>query len=71
MLGSISTGTDADEENDKIVVVEEDEEDFCTYLNGGAVTNGGDRTRKDCRSDWTNQFEAPLYHCSVNETLLI
>lgn len=40
MLGSISTGTDEDEGNDKNVVVEDDE-DFCTYLNGGAITNEG------------------------------
>lgn len=33
MLGSISTGTDEDEEYDKIVIFEDDE-DFCTYLNG-------------------------------------
>lgn len=40
MLGSISTGTDEDEGNYKNVV--EDDEDFCTYLNGGgAVTNKG------------------------------
>lgn len=47
MLGSISTGADKDEENDKIVVVGDDEdEDFCTYLIGGAVTKGwGGQTR--------------------------
>lgn len=43
MLGSISTGTDEDEENDKIVVVVgDDDEDFCTYLNRGAVTKRGE-----------------------------
>lgn len=35
MLSSIRTGTDEDEENDKLVVVEDDDEDFCTYLNAG------------------------------------
>lgn len=40
-LGSISAGSDEDEENDKIVV-EDDGEDFCTYLNGRAVTKRGE-----------------------------
>lgn len=39
VLGSISTGTDEDEGNDKNVF--EDDEDFCTYLNGEAITSEG------------------------------
>lgn len=42
MLGSISTGTDEDEGNYKNVV--EDDEDFCTYLNGGSCNQQGDQT---------------------------
>lgn len=26
---------------------------------------------QDCSCDWPNQFEAPLYHCSAIEMLLI
>lgn len=38
MLGSIRTGTDEDEEDEKIVdVVEDGDEDFCTYLSGGEL----------------------------------
>lgn len=80
MLGSISTGTDEDEGNYKNVVVVEDDEDFCTYLNGGSCNKRGDQTCvltpsplswQDCSSDWTKQFEASVYHCSATETLLM
>lgn len=50
---------------------------FALTWNGGAVTNERIKTCvvspswQDCSSDWTNQSEAPLCHCSATETLLI
>lgn len=65
MLGSISTGTDTDEENDKIV--EEDDDDFCTYMSRGSRNKWEVQTRvlipswQECRSDWTSL----KHHCTT------
>lgn len=73
VLGSIGTGTDEDEENDKIVIAEDDE-DFCTYLSGGVVTNKGIRpvflSPRGKTAAATGQTGLK-HHCSAIETLLI
>lgn len=74
-LGSISTGTDEDEENDKIVVVfEDDDEDFLHLPVRGSCNKGGGLNpcfnpflAGHATSDWPNQFEAPL-QCHWNAT---